>query len=211
MVGQIYEGYRKPVRKSTETRHGDLHQTKQAYQLARNEGQPLRSIMEQAAYCVLTFCGSFRGWETPKLVLSYLIEFSKNAQTGDTPKGVKPHVTLPLAGRFNLRGNMDQNVLVFLAEESKSGLKPRVWVDRLIEVLDAEGKSSGWAFQRSDRSQAKMRDYSDKIFEKFLERQAQRPDLLPAEVDISEAIGLGRSWRRGAVSQAGDQGVWMRI
>ena len=45
-----------------------------------------------------------------------------------------PHVGVPLAGQFKLRGNLDQNLLVVVVETA-SGLKPIVWVDRLVELL----------------------------------------------------------------------------
>jgi hypothetical protein len=177
------------------------------YEAGEQDGRPLRTIAEHATYCVLTFCASFRGWETPKILLSYLREFSLNARTGDTPMGIEPHVALPLAGKFKLRGNMDQNVLVFVAEETKSGLKPRLWVDRLIRVLENEGVTSGWAFQQPDGSQTKMSDFNELVFEKLLEIQEIRPDVIAPELDVTEVIGLARSFRRGAVSQAGNQGV----
>jgi hypothetical protein len=89
---------------------------KEDYQNVLQKGRPLRAITEHATYCVLTFSASFRSWEMPKILLVYLIEFSHSARPGDTPKGIKLHVALPVAGKLKLRGNMDQNMLIFVAE-----------------------------------------------------------------------------------------------
>jgi hypothetical protein len=136
------------------------------YQQLRLQGKPLRKTTEHAAYCVISFCASLRGWEPLKILLSYLIEFSKNARSGETKEGVTPHVALPLAGKFEMRGNMDQNIRRNVAEETKSGLKPKVWVDRLIETWKGKGIVSGWAFRASDGSQARMSDFEEGIFNK---------------------------------------------
>jgi hypothetical protein len=49
---------------------------------------------------------------------------------------VAAHVGVPLSGSFKLRGNMDQNLLLFVAAVTRTGLTPLVWVDRLTRVLD---------------------------------------------------------------------------
>jgi len=43
--------------------------------------------------------------------------------------------------------------------------------------------------------------------ERLLTLQAARPDLIPAEVDISEQFGVSRSFRRGSTSVSRTRGV----
>jgi hypothetical protein len=177
------------------------------YQEAKVSEKPVRKIAEAATFAVLAYCASLRGWEVTKIVLTYLIEFSAHARDSSVEAGVTPHVAIPMTGKFKLRGNMDQNVLLYVAAETKSGLKPRRWVDRLIEALGEEDVTTGWAFQRSDQTQSTMSDFEDLIFGKLLEIQAARPDLISAELDVTEVFGLARSFRRGATTQAGNEGV----
>jgi hypothetical protein len=121
-------------------------------------------------------------------VLTYLIEFSAHARDSSLEAGVTPHVAIPMTGKFKLRGNMNQNVLLYVAVETKSGLKTRLWVDRLIEALGETGVTTGWAFQRPDQTQATMSDFEVLIFGKLLEFQAARPDLISADLDVTEVF-----------------------
>jgi hypothetical protein len=162
-----------------------------------------RGVAEAACFCVLAFCGSFRGFEVPKVVLTYLRDFRERSTIGD----VLPHVGIPLAGRFKLRGNMDQNLLVYVAAETASGLKPLLWVDRLINLLEGTGIVSGWLFQGPDGEQLKMRHFEERVFEKLLDIQSDCPHLIPGELDVYEAFGLARSFRRGATTRAQNCGV----
>ena len=163
----------------------------------------LRSTAEAACFCLLSFCGSFRGFEVPKVVLSYLREFRVREAIGD----ILPHIGVPLAGRFKLRGNMDQNLLVYVAAETASGLQPMVWVDRLVGLLESDGIVTGWCFQGSNGEQLRMHQFEDRIFGKLVDIQADSPHLIPAEMDVYEAFGLARSFRRGATTRAQNCGV----
>ena len=173
------------------------------YGLCPEDSVNQRSIAEAACFCVLGFCGSFRGFEVPKVVLTYLREFRVRQAVGEVP----PHIGVPLAGRFKLRGNMDQNLLVYVAAETASGLKPMVWVDRLVDLLEADGIVSGWCFQGADGEQLRMNHFEDRIFEKLVDIQAEMPHLIPADMDVYEAFGLARSFRRGATTRAQNRGV----
>ena len=42
--------------------------------------------------------------------------------------------------------------------------------------------------------QAKMSDFEEKIFDKLLAIQEERPDLIAAEIDVLDAYGLARSF-----------------
>jgi hypothetical protein len=52
-----------------------------------------------------------------------------------------------------------------------------------------------------------MSDFNVLIFEKLFEIQGERPDLIPPKLAVTEVIVLARSFRCGAVSQAGNQGL----
>ena len=52
-----------------------------------------------------------------------------------------------------------------------------------------------------------MVDFEDDVFKKLISIQASKPALIATELDVEEEFGLARSFRRGAVSRAGAQGV----
>jgi hypothetical protein len=102
---------------------------------------------------------------------------------------------------------MDQNLLLFVAAETRSGLKPLVWSDRLIDTLALCGVNSGWAFQQANGAPQRMSEFEDVIFEGLSRVQTDRPDLIDPGIDVMEDYGLARSFRRGATTQAQNQKV----
>lgn len=148
-------------------------------------------VIQAANFACLSFCAGLRGFEVPKVVLDYLREFRER----EPLNGLPPHFGLPLAGRFKLQGNMDQNLLLFVAAETASGLKPLLWVDRLITSLEDQGVTSGWAFQDKNGRQLKMSSFEEQIFEILGEIQEDRPDLISEKIDVMEDYGLARSFR----------------
>jgi len=103
---------------------------------------------------------------------------------------------------------MDQNLLLFLAATSRSGIEALVWVDRLVDLLEVGfGVTSGWAFQKRNGAQLRMSDFEESVFNRLLEIQEERPDLIPQEFDVLEEYGLARSFRRGSTTEAKNQGV----
>ena len=160
-------------------------------------------VIQSACFCLYSCCASVRGYEVPKIVLTCPREFRAPFQVGAVP----PHVALPFAGHFKLRGNMDQCMLLFIAAETASGLKPLLWTDRLIESLESQGVTSGWAFCNEDGHQLRMTDLEDLIFELLEEIQSEHPELISEDVDVCDACGMARSFRRGSTTRAENAGV----
>jgi len=161
-------------------------------------------ISQTATYAVLTYCASLRGYETPKIILTYLREFRCPDGRGPLP----PHLGLPLAGRFKLRGNMEQNLLLFIVAETQSGLKPLLWVDRLIGEMESRGRTTGWLFADEEGNQLRMTTFEEDIMGTLEDIQATPGlDLIPDGIDIRDAYGLARSFRRGATTRAENKGV----
>jgi hypothetical protein len=88
-----------------------------------------RTVASVGAYSLIAFCGSFQGPEVFLVDLHGLMKYMK-----DEPKyREKEYVIIPLLGRFkNELG--EQYHLTPLIRETKSGLKLKLWVSRLIEV-----------------------------------------------------------------------------
>ena len=173
------------------------------YMNERHDRASRRKVVEAANFVMWSYCANLRGYEVPRVVLTYLREFRQPEWVGT----VGPHFGLPMAGRFKLRGNMEQNLLLFVAAETRSGLRPLLWADRLVETLASLQLVSGWAFQRDDGSPQQMSDFEEVIFDKLLQVQTERPDLIDPAIDVCEDFGLARSFRRGATTQAQNQRV----
>jgi len=161
-------------------------------------------VVQTASFCVFAFCASLRGFELPKLVLTHLREFRCRIATPNLPA----HLGLPFAGRFKLRGNMDQNMILFVVAETSSGLKPMLWADRLVDELETYGIRDGWAYQTESGEQMKMSDFEEDVYSLLEEIQADVGlGLIPQGIEIREAYGLARSFRRGATTRAENKGV----
>ena len=119
----------------------------------------------------------------------------------------KPHVGLPLAGRFKARSQEQRKIMIPIAYETASGLQPGVWAERLVDCLDRFGITTGWAFQTNDGDQMRMSDFEDDFYDRLLRIQQIDPSLFTEGTDIMEDFQLSRSHRRGATTRATAAGV----
>jgi hypothetical protein len=153
------------------------------------------------AFALIAFCGSFRGSE---IFLTDLHGLQKCME--DTKRLHRDHVVIPLLGRFKGEQNSRYH-LAPLAAETKSGLKVQRWVERLIEVQEKVGRIQGPAFCDRAGEVALAYTYDMGFVERLMVVQGAHPDLIPADVEISEWFGLSRSFRRGSTSVSRTQDV----
>jgi hypothetical protein len=174
--------------------------------LALSDRPTMLNIAEHAAFYLVLYCGSLRGFEGPKVVLH---ELRRQIVAPGTPAAVHtpPHVALPLSGRFKARSQDQCHILIPVAYETNSGLKPGLWVQRLVGLLEESGVTTGWLFRTPAGEQRRMTHYEEKFYELLLRVQQTEPSLFPAETEILEDYHLGRSHRRGATTRATEAGV----
>jgi hypothetical protein len=159
-------------------------------------------IASIGAYSLIAFCGSFRGPEVFQVDLFGLMKYVEENPCYKE----KEYVIIPLMGRFkNELGEMYH--LTPLAATTKSGLEVKKWVKRLVEVRGQEKRSHGPAFAESPNGIINYPKYEREILERFQSIQANRPDVIPADVQVLDEYGLSRSFRRGATSEARARGV----
>lgn len=166
----------------------------------------LREIAESATFFLLLFCCSLRGFEAPKIVLDDI----RNQIQLEEKDGVPPHVGVPLFGRFKARSGSEVRILIFTAAETASGLKPGLWVSRLVDIIDKSGsRRTGWLFQDKDGSQKKMSAFEDDFYDRLFDIKDQDEDhrLFEPGVNILSDFHLARSFRRGATTRATNAGV----
>jgi len=148
------------------------------------------------AYAAFAFCGSFWGPEVFLVDLHGLIKYTEDKLQVDG----KAFIIIPLLGRFkNELG--DQYHLTPLAAETQSGIKVRLWAERLIAARKSEHRQHGPAFQKADGA-CKYGWLEREILERFQVVQQKHPDIIPADVQVLEDYGISRSFRCRATSEA---------
>ena len=165
-----------------------------------------RKTAERAAFYLFLYCGSLRGFEGPKVVLS---DLRRQIASPGSPLAQRhtPHVGLPLAGRFKARSQEQRTIMIPIAYKTASGLEPGLWAERLVESLERSGVTTGWAFQNSTGDQKRMSDFEDDFYDRLLRIQQLDPSLFTEGTDIMEDFQLARSHRRGATTRATAAGV----
>ncbi len=151
-------------------------------------------------YLLVSFAGALRGGE------GFMIEATSLCKMIDRGRNHRehPYVLIPLMGRFKSE-NGERNVLLALANESKSGLKIREVVESWVELLIEEGRNIG-ALSPAVCHEGGFCISRVEINKEFLagldriKKGSKR--LISRDVDIENSYNIYRSMRRGATSRA---------
>lgn len=152
-------------------------------------------------FYVIAFCGGLRGEE---VVLLDLFGTQSHYEAGG--RHDTPHVIINLLGKFKSE-KLGRCHLLPLSAETATGLKPRVWVGRALEILKRMGHTHGPVFRLPDGSRARAGSYEERWMDRLLEIQHTKPQLIDASLDVIEEYGIYRSFRRGATTHAQNQKV----
>ena len=163
-----------------------------------------RRIAETACFFLIGYCRSMRGFELPKALLTGL-KHGLHPEAG--PHGHRPHAGIFFLGRFKARSNAEKKILVFLAAVTNSGLRPVLWLDRLVKLLEDLEIFSGWLFQDGDGNQRTMSSFSEEFYRILFAIREEDSTLFEPTMDIMEDYHLARSLRRGATTRATNAGV----
>ena len=160
------------------------------------------------AYLALCFGASLRGNEGFYLEGSSFIEMIKLGNSEREIEEGNGHVCAPLLGRFKTETGEDKYVAV-MVNESNSGIKFRLWLERLAVLLVAERKEhiAGPAFCHLDGSMIRSHQMNSEFLRALKVVQLERPDLLPAKADVENLYGTFRSMRRGSNTRATEEEV----
>ena len=96
--------------------------------------------------------------------------------------------------------------MIPIAGTTNSGIQFFKWTQRFLFALAQNGQEEGWAFQRSNDTQAFASDYKVNVFEK-LEIMQATTSLIDPGCEIWEDYGIQRSGRRFFTSHATNMGV----
>ena len=111
-----------------------------------------------------------------------------------------PHIAIVLRGKFKGEHTIDQHA-VNIANMTLSGLEPRWWIEKLIEVNEAEGLTSGPAFASPDGELMASADY-DASFRSYLHLVQDTTDLIPEGNNVDTMYGISRTPRKTSASRA---------
>ena len=169
------------------------------------EGWNKSMLIMAGAYSCICFCGSFRGHEVFLVELDGLLKYNQPIKES----GKFEYIMVPLLGRF--KGETGERYhLTPLAAVTKSGIQVKFWIKLLMAMHVNMGRDRGYAFcnKRGDCMASKEMQH---IILYYLQKvKDERPDLIPDEVDVYEAYGISRSFRRGATTHATNQRVNQR-
>lgn len=156
----------------------------------------------EASFYLIAFCAGLRGEEVPLCDITGMRKWWKD---GDI-RGVTPHATVALLGR--IKGETGEKYhLMPLAAETRSGLQPRLWIGRALGLLEKRGIMRGPLFQTASGDPIRFGVMEPKFIDRLEAVQISRPDLLSDQVEVAEAYGVRRSFRRGSTTEAGNRGV----
>ena len=115
-------------------------------------------------------------------------------------------ISWPIVGQFKSHDGIAGCYMIPIAGVTNSGIKFFTWTQRFLLALGREGLHKGWAFQRSNGSHNKAKEYKEDIFLKLEIIQASTTFIDP-ECNIWDDYGVQRSGRRFFTTHCTNMGV----
>lgn len=159
------------------------------------------TLAMEASFYLVAFCCALRGEE---IQLTNLFGMLKHWDAGEIAE--TKHVVIPLLGRF--KGETGENYhLLCVVDVTPRGLHPRKWIGRLLEMYNSLGIRSGPFFCDLKGQRLKARHFEPRFFDRLEMVKATQPHLLAGVEIIEDEFRVSRSFRRGATSEAVNQGA----
>ena len=156
-----------------------------------------RYFVRAGLFFLAAYLGSLRGEEVPRLLRKDFIDLnieSLNARVA--------HCVLPLYGNFKNDNGIARCYLFRITKKSKTGFNMEKWVRRAM-CQEQEGGTK-FLFALATGRREKGHTYEQYFFSKLKSVQNEERGLLPRKLDIDDAFGISRSFRRGSVTAAGN-------
>ena len=160
-----------------------------------------KKVEELMSYVLMEFCACLRGEEVPLLSLQGLLTFWEETTTATTP-----FIMLTLRGRFKGEGELRWHCIPIPCQ-TRTGLPVLKWIRRMVRRLVVEeDRTTGWAFADSSGKARKISHYDSLLVDMMDQVKTYFPGVVNAVTDVSD-FSLWRSGRRGAITEATNQGV----
>ena len=157
------------------------------------------------SFLVMSFVCALRGNEGFMLEaegLQQMINFGK-----DEVEENLAHVVIPLLGRFKNEDGEKWHVMVSVSTTG-SGLKVRFWLEKLVQLLVSENKTSiGPAFCMKDGKVIDYWEMNNSFISEIELVQEAHPTLLDQTIEIGDNFSIFRSLRKGSTARATDMEV----
>ena len=164
-----------------------------------------RSATMLGAFLVMSFVCALRGNEGFMLEaegLEQMINFGKDEEDEKLS-----HVVIPLLGRFKNEDGEKWHVMVAVSNTG-SGLKVRFWLEKLVQLLVTENKTSiGPAFCTRQGNMIDYWEMNNNFIAEVESVQDSHPTLLDQTIEIGEHFSIFRSLRKGSTARATDMEV----
>jgi hypothetical protein len=170
------------------------------WEAARDNAGNWLEIVQLDFFALLGYARALRGEEITKIELSGVRKYFGGG-------AMEPrHVTLSLIGRFQQVEGENQHFLP-VAAMTGSGLRTREWAERLLKEKDMIGVISGFLFLRKDCKTAQAPDFEEALIERLQWIQLNTTGIIPVTIDLWAELGVRRSMRRGATTEALNMGI----
>jgi hypothetical protein len=121
------------------------------------------------------------------------------------------HVMIALRGRVKGERKAEACHLVPLVAVTKSGLKPKLWIERVVEAYSLIGIFKGWLFRDARGAPNQQKQYYEHMLfasiVEDIEKQLRPETILPRNSDVAVDYGISRSGRRGYSTHATNQAI----
>lgn len=148
--------------------------------------------LEACMFFLASCTGGLRGYETVWTDIGALIYDVEYCEERDDLSAV----AWPVVGRFKNQHGKWGHYYIPIAGKTNSGIEVFKWTQRFVGWCHRRGRTSGWAFRKSDgKTRATASDYADEIFDK-LEYLQSTTSLIDSACQVREDYGMMRSARR---------------
>jgi hypothetical protein len=140
----------------------------------------------EGSFYLIAFCCALRGEE---VVLADLYGIKKYWIKGE--RHTESHAVIALLGRF--KGETRESYhLMPIVSITRSGLSPRKWIGRLLEIYQSKGINHGPLLRSPSGLRCKSQDFEAKFFEHLEFIKLTKPHLMSSVEDVSEEYGVFR-------------------
>lgn len=188
---------------SIEQMHELMKNYEKRWEIAGTNVLAQQMVIFPALFSIIAFCCGLRGEELPLLSLCGIRRHLERAKNHPT----HPHVVIALLGRFKSEVSQKYHLMP-LVLVTQTGLKPAVWVNRMVSWYEQKGILRGWVFRNFKTGEAgKPGDYEWDILSELEKIQRDSPEIIDGKICVIEEYGVSRSFRRGSDTHAQNQGV----
>ena len=181
---------------SNEVMHEVMKRVELDYIDSDGEGER-RYFCRAGLFFLSAYLGSLRGEEVPRLLRKDFIDLNNESLEARVA-----HCVLPLYRNFKNDNGIARCYLFRIAMTSKSGFNMEKWVRRAME--QEQGSLTKFLFAAGTGRKEKGQTYEPYFFSKLKSVQNEERGLLPRKLEIEDAFGISRSFRRGSVTAAGN-------